>query len=335
MATVTVSSVSSATSSQQLVAANTARSHVVLVNTDANRMYFRLGSSAATTVAGGFTDYLDEGDDVSIDGDDAKLAIQAIWLADGSGAVSITQTLTETLSGAGATTILGMIQEVCRKIGLEIPDSIFSSTVREHIELAEIANEVRDMITRAHRWRKLLQRATYTGDGSTKNFNLPEDFGWMPDDQQIWSSTAQTPFTRVQSLDDWLAMEVRKFNPGRNGWIIYGGQMHFTPALDNSESAYHYYQSTASVAPATGTAKSTFTLDTDTFRIDDQLLKLGMCYLWKQHKGLPYAEFLNDFEVLKEKLIARDRGATMFVQGRMRWPADVVTAYPFNVPVGR
>lgn len=334
MATVTTTSVSSATTSQSVVSANPARSQVVLVNTDANRCYFRIGSTAATTSAGGFTDYLDEGDTTYIDGDEAEQAIQAIWSGDGSGGLSVTQTITEALAGASAVSILTLIQQVCkRSLGIEPPDNVFASTDRTAQELAEVANAALDMIGRIQ-WRKMLQRATYAGDGSTTDYDLPSDFGWMPDDQNVWSSTAQIPYLPVRSTDDWLAMDVRDFNPGTNAWIIYGGQIHFTPALDSGENAYHYYQSTALVQPASGTAKSTFTLDTDTFRISDELLKKAIIYLWKQDKGLPYAEFLNDYEILKEKLIARDKGATIIRQGRMRWPKGVNLAYPLSVPGG-
>ena len=292
-----------------------------------------MGSGTAS--ATNFTDYCDEGDVCYIDGEEAERAWQGVWSADGSGSAHITQTLTEALSGASATSILGIIQQVCKRpLGIDPPDAVYASTDRTAQELAEVANAAVDMINRAHSWRKLLQRATYTGDGSTTDFDLPSDYGHMPDDQQVWSSTAQIPLLPVHSTDDWLAMDVRNFNPGTNAWIMYGGQIHFTPALDSAEVASHYYQSTAAVAPASGTAKSTFTLDSDTYRINDELLRKAIIYLWKQDKGLPYAEFQNDYEILKEKLIARDRGATILRQGAPRWPKDVNMAFPLSVPGG-
>lgn len=332
--TTTVTSVNSTTSSTALVSANVSRSSIVIVNTDPNRLYILQGSGTAAATAGSFTTYLDEGDEANIDGEEAEQAWQGIWTGDGSGAASITQTITEQLSGASATSILGLIQQVCKRpLGIEPPDSVFSSTDRTAQELAEVANTALDMIARVQ-WRKMLQRATYAGDGSTTDYDLPDDYGWMPDDQNVWSSTAQVPFLPVRSTDEWLAMDVRNFNPGTNAWIMYGGQIHFTPALDSGENAYHYYQSTALVQPATGAAKSAFTLDTDTFRISDELLKKAIIYLWKQDKGLPYAEFLNDYEMLKEKLIARDKGATILRQGRARFPKDVNIAYPLSLPGG-
>lgn len=329
----TVTAVSSTTTSTQLVAVNVSRSGLVISNSDGNRLYLLQGSGTAS--ASNYTDYLGEGDTAYIDGEEAEQAWQGVWVGDGTGYAHITQTITELLAGASATSILGIIQQVCKRpLGIEPPDTLYSSSDRTAQELAEVANAAADMITRAHRWRKLVQRATYTGDGSTVDYDLPDDYGFMPDDQQVWSSTAQIPLIPMHSLDDWLAMDVRNFNPGTNAWIMYGQQIHFVPALDSGEIAQHFYQSTASVQPASGTAKSTFTLDTDTFRIDDELLRKAIIYLWKEDKGLPYAEFQNDYEILKEKLIARDKGATIMRQGRVRWPKGAQLAYPLTVPGG-
>lgn len=333
MATTEVSTVSSTTTSTQAAAADITRSALSIVNTDPNRAYLLQGTGTAS--ATNYTEYLDENDSIDIDGDQAEQAWQVVWAADGSGHITITETLTEQLAGASATPILGIIQSVCKRpLGLEPPDAVFASTDRTAMELAEVANAAVEMINKAHRWRKLVQRATYTGDDSTQDFDLPDDFGKMPDDQQVWSSATQIPFIPVRTLDEWMALDVRNFNPGTNAWIIFGGQIHFTPALDTGEIAQHYYQSTASVQPASGTAKSRFTLDTDTYRINDELLRKAIIYLWKQDKGLDYTEFLNDYEILKEKLISDEKGATIIRQGRTRWPRGTNMAYPLTLPGG-
>ncbi len=335
MSTTTVTTTSNTTTSTQIVAANTLRSSLRLIINGSIEAYVLQGSGTASSTNRTFT--LDEFSfpGVTITGEEARQAFQVVFASSGSGSVVATQTLLEALAGASENSILGLVQQVCKRpLGIEPPDTLYSSSDRTAQELAEVANAAADMITRAHRWRKLVQRATYTGDGSTVDYDLPDDYGFMPDDQQVWSSTAQIPMIAVQSLDDWMAMDVRNFNPGTNAWIMYGQQIHFVPALDDGEVAQHFYQSTASVQPASGTAKSTFTLDTDTFRIDDELLKKAIIYLWKEDKGLPYAEFQNDYEMLKEKLIARDKGATIMRQGRARWPKDASMAFPLSVPGG-
>lgn len=329
----TTTSVSSSTTSQQLVAADPSRSSVVISNTDSGRLYWLYGDASAGPTAGSFTDYLDLDDTLTITGYEATLAIQGIWGADGSGGASITTIVPTPLSGAGSSAILAILQDVAPEIGLNVPDQVFSSTVREHIELKRTTNKALEMIRKAHRWQKLVQRAVYTGDDATEDFDLPADFDWMTDDQQVWGSAQQRPLTPIQSQDEWLGFEVRQFTVGDKAWIIFGGQMHVKEAMATGETAQHFYQSTAAVQPVSGVAKSTFTLDTDTFRLNDELLRLAIIYLWKQGKGQNYQEFMTDYEILKEKLITRDKGATVLKIGSPRMPRDATIAFPLNVPI--
>lgn len=93
--TTIVTSVDSATTSATLVSANAARTALVISNTDTNRLYILQGPGTAGTTSGLFTDYLDEGDTSYIDGSEAQQAWQGVWLANGTGGASITQTVTD------------------------------------------------------------------------------------------------------------------------------------------------------------------------------------------------------------------------------------------------
>ncbi len=329
--TTTVTQVNSTTSSTQLVAANFARSSIAFANTDANRLYLLQGSGTAS--ATNFTTYLDEGDVANITDAEAKEAWQGVWVTDGAGLVSITQTTTTALGGPGTTPILTLLQErVCPFIGVEIPSAVFSGTDRTQLELKATVNKCVRMISRAHTWQKLKVQASYTGDGSEEDFDLPDDYNWMPDDTRLWSSDTKCTLVKIRSDDEWLGIDVQDITTAHRSWIIFGGQIHFKPALQSAEIIRHFYQSTALVEPASGTAKSAFTLDTDYFRLDEDLLALAIIYVWKMDHGNPYAEQLNDYEIAKEKLIARDKGATIIAQGRMRMPRGVTLAYPGSVP---
>ena len=93
-------------------------------------------------------------------------------------------------------------------------------------------------------------------------------------------------------------------------------------------TAKYFYQSNLVVSPAAGDNKATFTGDDDTFRIDEQLLKLGTTWLWKSNHGQPYAEDMADYEELKDRLVSRDKGSRQIRVGKIRMPDDVTLAYP-------
>lgn len=327
--TTTVTSVNSSIVSAQLVAANAQRTGLRFVNTDGNRLLLLQGSGTAGL--GNNSDYLDENDGATISGPEAKEAWQGVWVGDGTGSVHITETTTVPLAGPGTKSILTIIQEAAPRIGLAVPSAVFSSTTRELIEIQEVANDCAQMCARSHRWRNLLQTATYTGDGSTEDFDLPDDFDWMPDGEDIWGSENKVALEPVTDTNDWLGREVLGLTNAFPAWILYGRQIHIRPALPDSETAQHFYQSTAVCSNDALTPKSSFTLDTDLYRLDERLLKLAIVYRWRMLKELPYAEQMNDYEDLKEKLIFRDKGATSLVLGRKRFPSDVRIAFPGTV----
>ena len=229
-------------------------------------------------------------------------------------------------------TVLSLLQEVATFIGIEVPSAVMSSTTREHVELKAVTNDMADKIAKAHPWQKFATLATITGDGTTEDWSLPTDYDWMPDDSELWSSVTRNPLSKVMTRNEWLGLVTQDYEPTPGVWIIYGGQVHIKTALANAATAKYFYQSNGIIAPATGSNKSAFTLDTDTYRLSERLLKLGVIYRWKQLKGQPYGEEMADFEDLKEKLITRDKGATVLRQGTMRYARGATMAFPGNVP---
>lgn len=230
-------------------------------------------------------------------------------------------------------TILSVIQDASKFIGIPAPDAVFSSTVREHVELASIAQEMAERIANGHDWQLFSTIETITGDGSSEAFSLPTDYDRMLVKASVWSSSLETALSPITSLDKWLELDVQSFDFVVNAWTIYGGQMNIKPALATGVTAKYYYQSNLIVAPASGSNKVAFTADDDSFRLDERLLKLGIIWRWKEQKGQSYAEPMADYEELKERLVARDRGSRMMRIGRVRMPGDVTTAYPQAIEV--
>ncbi len=228
-------------------------------------------------------------------------------------------------------TVLSVIQDVCKVIGLDVPTAVMASTTREHIELATLANDLAERILQAHDWQALKTLATLTGDGSTQAFNLPSGYDRMLKKAQVWSSSLETPLSPITDTDEWLGLEVQSFDFVVNAWTIYGGQMHIKPALANGVTAKYFFLSNQVVSTAGTVNQATFTADDDTFRLDNALLRHGMIWQWRANKGLPYQEDLDTYEMRKEHLVAKDKGSRMIRIGQARLPGDVKQAYPRSI----
>jgi hypothetical protein len=230
-------------------------------------------------------------------------------------------------------TILSAIQDACTSgIALDKPTSVVGSATREHLELASIAQEMAEMIANSHEWEAFNTLATITGDGSTEDFDMPSDYDRMLTKSQLWSSSLETPLTPISDRDRWLELDIKTFDFVVNAWIKYGGQIHIKPALANAVTAKYWYQSNKIIVAADGTTtKTDITSDTDVFRLDERLLKLGVVWKWREMKGLSYAEDLNTYERLLAKRINQDKGSRMIRVGRVRMPGDAKVAYPTSI----
>jgi len=229
-------------------------------------------------------------------------------------------------------TTLSIIQDACTSgIALEKPTAVFGSATREHIELASLLNEAGYMIAAAHEWQTLNKIATITGDGSDETFTLPTDFDRMLEKSQLWSSSLETPLTPISDRDEWLGLDVQSFDFVINAWIIYGNQIHVKPALAAGVTVKYFYQSHHWAQTSALVNVDEFSADTDTFRLNNRLLKLALVYKWREMKGLPYAENMADYQDLLAKLIARDKGSRIIRIGKATMPRDAVFAYPQNI----
>lgn len=229
--------------------------------------------------------------------------------------------------------LLSVVRNVCLVCGKNVPDEVMSSEDRDMLEMARLANEMALMIADAHDWQSLMVQATITGDGTEEAFDLPADFGRMPRKANLWSTRWQWDMNPIVGVDAWLEYQIWPTTLVLGSWIIYGDQFHVLPIMDDGDLVKYFYVSNKLVRNSAGTTKAAFTSDTDTFRLSERLLELGMIYKWKADKGQPHADRLNDFEEELASQKDRDSGSKPVISGAHRIRSNAKTAYPF--PAGQ
>lgn len=238
--------------------------------------------------------------------------------------------------------ILTVCQQLSSTIGIERPTSVIGSTEREHQELADIAQECAQQLAEAYPWQRLKVLETITGDGETTAFDLPDDFGWIPEGQKIKSVTSWGDYTHVPDHNDWLENIVRPFQTIYSAWTLLGGQLHFNPALTDGAEAKFYYVSKNWCLSGSNDEQDEFTSNEDSFLLSETMLRLCMGWKWKAYKKLPYQEELALFGDDFAKRVARDKGPRGFAMGKRGLygvgggsassSADASTAFPFTLP---
>lgn len=226
------------------------------------------------------------------------------------------------------------IATACSEAAIELIgrplNAVFSSTGTFERELQRHANKMARTISKAHDWQALTALATLTGDGVATAHALPVDYDRMPVKAALNSVTWQNyRYTPARDLDHWH--DCQRFpsigTPGL--WLILGGEMNVYPVMPDGEQAQFYYQ-TKNYARATGGAsKPAFDADTDSFRLSEELLTLGIIWSWRQQKRLEYSEDMANYETALSELRGRDRGSrTIVVTSRRNWPDADTGVYP-------
>jgi len=231
--------------------------------------------------------------------------------------------------------LLTVVREVCANVGVLAPSSVFANLNgnRTMQEMLTLANEMAQRITADTRnWTKLKTLATFTGDGVTTAFPMPENYLRMPFSSNVWSSSStQSPLRFVPNEDDWLRRRANNDTSSYGEWTMWGGQMHIFPALAAGATASFAYISKNSIALAGGGFSDTFMGNDDTFVISERLLRLGMIWQWKASKGSPYAEDMGTYSDALSNVSGFDSPAPIII-GRTVISVNAQTAYPWPLP---
>lgn len=227
-------------------------------------------------------------------------------------------------------TILAIGQRAALKLGINQPSALFGASNREDKELFEAIQEAAEDLLQAHEWSLLRTIGTITGDGSDTDFALPSDFDRvLVDNCEMYTSEFQVALSFVENPDDWLRYTVQSYDFVVNVWTIYQDMIHTKPALNTGITGSYWYVSNLIFTDTDNSDASVaaITADDDTFRLDDEALRLGAIYKFRQNKGQPYAEEMADYEKRKAKLILKDGGKKVY-RSRPSIGRGVQMSYP-------
>jgi hypothetical protein len=220
-------------------------------------------------------------------------------------------------------TVLTACQDAAIELGQSFPNSVFSSTSVFARELQLHAKRSAAAIHKAYDWQQLIELATLTGDGTSTAFDLPSDFDRTLKTADVHASTWTLKFAPARDYDHWLTITDTSASAVPGFWIIQGGQMNISPALGDGDTARFYYVSKNPVLATDGTTeKETFTADTDSFRLSEKVLALGIAWRWRAMKQLDFTVQLQNYELALSEEIGRNRGPKVLISGLVRANGD-------------
>lgn len=215
-------------------------------------------------------------------------------------------------------TVLSVFQGAVRRLLGQNPNTLFSAQDPLQIKMQEIIQEAALDLSQRHDWRVLTRLCTLTADGNTEDFPLPADYGRMLLKGDVHSSQWLLTYQAANDMDEWL--NLKRFMPAQvpGYWALYGGQIHIIPPPPSGEQPAFGYITKNIATGADGKPKLTFDTDTDTFALDENLLKMSVIWRWKQAEGLDYSEDMQNCELLFSQLAAKDKGSKVIRSSRIR-----------------
>ena len=232
-------------------------------------------------------------------------------------------------------TVLSVVQDVCKVVGVVEPSSIFSGITgnRTMQEMVALATEMAQRIAYDLReWSTQKTSATLVGDDATTAFNLPANYKRMLLNTNVWRSTStQQPMRFFPDFDQWQQRRAAAEADAWGEWTLYGGQIHIVPVMPVGTTARFAYLDKNCVVLNSGGVGDRFTNDADSFRLDERLLKLGMIWQWKAHKGSPYAEDMGTYSDALAVAMGADNPAPIIIDRKpISWHARVSSSWPAN-----
>jgi hypothetical protein len=232
-------------------------------------------------------------------------------------------------------TLLSVVKDVCATVGVLVPQSIFANITgnRTMQEMLSLANEMAQRIAYDTRdWTVLKNVQTMIGNGTTTAFPMPGDYKRMLLTTNVWRSTQTLyPMTFVPDTDEWLNRRARNIYHSTGEWTLIGGQILIFPVMGLGVTAYYPYLVKNCINLASGGVGDSFMADSDSFVLDERVLKLGMIWQWKADKGSAYAEDMNSYGDALTSVMGRDSPSPIII-GRRTSSLALKTAYPWVVP---
>lgn len=179
--------------------------------------------------------------------------------------------------------LLSLCKGLALNVGLQIPNQVTLSPLREMAEAWQFANEAGEELARRADWGVLQGSATLTGDGTNKIFTLA-------DSRLNDGVTVEAPgIVRPLTQGEWNGLTPVVGTP--RYFLLQGANITLWPYLATTATATAAYKT-----KLWASSGATFLADSDTSLIDETLLLKGMIVRWRRQKSMDYADVEAEYE---------------------------------------
>ena len=219
--------------------------------------------------------------------------------------------------------LLGMIQTVCRRLGISVPTTAVGNPDNQITQLLAIANEEGEDLGSqlASGWKVQIRDTTFTMVSSPSQGVMngtvvaDGDYRYIINNT-VWNRTTSMPIEGPLSPVDWETLQAFPVNASPyEQWQIRGKNFYLYPTPAGGDTMAFEYMSDSFCESSGGVGQKEWKDDTDVGLLDESLMILGIRWRWLKTKGLEYAEDFNTYERRVTDAMARDGGSSILNLG--------------------
>jgi hypothetical protein len=211
-------------------------------------------------------------------------------------------------------TVLSIVQSVMGRLSLTQPSIVVTSPDRNVQQMFALLVEEAESLSKAGSpagWQSLQAEHEFITVAAEEQTNtpIPADLRRFVPDSFFNRSTNRKltgPLTpqQYQAAQVWpqLTAPYLAFRERQGSFLI-------NPVPPAGETIAYEYISSYWAKSSADQPKAMFTADDDTSYLDEELLKLGLRWRWKQAKGLDYAEDMETYERAVSLALGDDAGS--------------------------
>lgn len=211
-------------------------------------------------------------------------------------------------------TVLTAFKEAAKYLIGEAPPTLFGSLETFEIKMQAIANEAAQQIAEDNDWQAIKKLAVLSGDGVNGGIDLPTDYHSMLLTSEIKGQNGLS-YEMVTDANVWLDLTLLAPAMAPGYVSIFDNKLNVLPVLPLAQQVRFFYKSKDIVLADNQTPKQLFTADSDTFKLNERLLKLAMIWRYRAGEGLEYSEDMQNYEILKSQLETKDAGSKVITGG--------------------
>jgi hypothetical protein len=207
-------------------------------------------------------------------------------------------------------TLLTICQNAADRIGISRPPTVAGNTAPEVQKLLGYCNKVGMQLMKQVVWQALREEREFTSIASeTQTGILPSDFDrFIP--ETFWNRSAYVLLNGPVTATEWQGLKAMNYSSVRYPKFAYrGGDVLVLPVLGAGATLAFEYVSTNWVLDNSSVPKSSFTADTDTGRIDEELITRGVVFEFLDGESLPTAKAFTDYEAYLNTILDNDQPA--------------------------